>query len=90
MKTWQKLPIGGKEKRLQMFFKKIKTWERFSGQKIYKQKRKNDSLGGGLLLFLSRIQARSSEARKYVSTKKMREAKGGKSHINIISPPFFP
>lgn len=47
MKTWQKLPIGGKEKRLQMFFKKIKTWERFSEQKICKQKRKNDSLGGG-------------------------------------------
>lgn len=40
MKTWQKLPTGGKEKRLQMFFKKLKTWERFSEQKVYKQKRK--------------------------------------------------
>lgn len=80
MKTWQKLPIGGKEKRLQMFLKKIKTWERFSEQKIYKQKRKNDSLGGGLLLFLSHIQARSSEARKYLSTK-MREVKGGRKAI---------
>lgn len=79
MKTWQKLPIGGKEKRLQMFLKKIKTWERFSEQKIRKQKRKNDSLGGGLLLFLSHIQARSREARKYVSTKKMREARGEKA-----------
>lgn len=45
---------------------------------------------GGLLLFLSHIQARSREARKYVSTKKMREARGGKSHINITSLPFFP
>ena len=45
MKTWQKLPIRGKEKRLQMFKKKKerkkerkKTWERFGEQKKDKQK----------------------------------------------------
>lgn len=75
MKTWQKLPIGGKEKRLQMFKRKKKK-KRFSEQKIYKQKRsKNDSLGGGLLLILSHVQVRSREARKYVS-EEMGEARG--------------
>lgn len=75
MKTWQKLPIGGKEKRLQMFKRKKKK-KSFSEQKIYEQKRsKNDSLGGGLLLILSHVQVRSREARKYVS-EEMGEARG--------------
>lgn len=75
MKTWQKLPIGGKVKGLQMFKRKKKK-KSFSEQKIYEQKRsKNDSLGGGLLLILSHVQVRSREARKYVS-EEMGEARG--------------
>lgn len=75
MKTRQKLPIGGKEKGLQMFKRKKKK-KSFSEQKIYEQKRsKNDSLGGGLLLILSHVQVRSREARKYVS-EEMGEARG--------------
>lgn len=63
MKTWQKLPIRGKEKRLQMFKKKKKRKKEKQQpgrdpvnkrtEKKEKQKgNKNYSLGGGLFIYL--------------------------------------
>lgn len=102
MKTWQKLPIRGKEKRLQMFKKKKKRKKEKQQpgrdpvnkrtEKKEKQKRnKNYSLGGGLFiyLFFPPSQSRPRETGQYAS-EKVGELGGGNIHVSITSPPLFP